>query len=74
MNQVDTIRVAADRAAATAQLWPAVQQILGVIQSDTELQRIASHLELTRDRVRDDQQRNILFQSVCHRLQFELGV
>lgn len=64
MNQVDSVRAASDRTATTAQLWPVVQQVLGVIQSDTELQRIASHLELTRDRARDDQQRTALFKTL----------
>jgi pilus assembly protein CpaF len=68
MNQPDSVATASARAAASAHLWPAVQQLLGIIQSDPELQRIAANLELTRDRQRDDLQRSQLFNVLVTRL------
>jgi pilus assembly protein CpaF len=53
---------------AAAQLWPAVQQILGVIQSEPDLQRIAASLELTRDRLVDERQRGALFNALTPRI------
>jgi pilus assembly protein CpaF len=64
----DSVRIAADRAAAAATLWPTVQQLLGVIQGDPELQRIAANLELTRDRAVDDRQRATLFNALTPRI------
>ncbi len=68
MEQTDSVAIASSRAAAAAQLWPAVQQILGIIQSDQELQRITMNLELTRDRQRDDLQRTQLFNALVTRI------
>jgi pilus assembly protein CpaF len=68
MSTDDSIRQAAERAAASAHLWTAVQQMLGIIQSDAELQRIAAHLDLTLDRSVDERQRNELFAALTPRI------
>lgn len=67
-QQPDSVRLASERAAAAAHLWPAVQQMLGVIQSDPDLQRIAASLELTRDRHIDERQRAALFNALTPRI------
>ncbi len=68
MSQEDSVRKAADRAAAASHLWAAVQQLLGVIQGDTDLQRIAANLELTLDRSVDERQRTALFAALTPRI------
>jgi pilus assembly protein CpaF len=53
--------------AHTSTLWPVVNQLLGIVQSDHELQSIAKRLELTRDPGLDSRQRSTLLAGLQQR-------